>query len=134
MERADRTWEGRQRFAEKQLTTPGLAEEERAALNRSRGRAVAQRLAVGPVLHPDWADEEIARFILAPIPGRETSAAVYDERRVIAYEGLTRQASDLLAKAKQTGGLFWPSELARYRTVVGRLGLDAAQTVARVEL
>ncbi len=134
MERADRTWEGRQRFAEKQLTTPGLAEEERAALNRSRGRAVAQRLAVGPVLHPDWADEEIARFILAPIPGRETSAAVYDERRVIAYEGLTRQASDLLAKAKQTGGLFWPSELAQYRTVVGRLGLDAAQTVARVEL
>ena len=134
LERADRTWEGRQRFAEKQLRTPGLAEEERAALNRSRGRAVAQRIALGPVLHPDWADEEIARFILAPIPGRETGQAVYDERRVIAYEGLTRQASDLLAKARQTGGLFWPSELAQYRTVVGRLGLDAAQTVARVEL
>ncbi len=69
-----------------------------------------------------------------PLAERETSAAVYDERRVIAYEGLTRQASDLLAMAKQTGGLFWPSELAQYRTVVGRLGLDAAQTVARVEL
>ena len=134
MERADRTWEGRQRFAEKQLTTPGLAEEERAALNRSRGRAIAQRIALGPVLHPDWADEEIARFILAPIPGQKTGRAVYDERRVIAYEGLTRQASDLLAKARQTGGLFWPSELAQYRTVVGRLGLNVAQTVGRVEL
>jgi DNA-binding transcriptional ArsR family regulator len=121
LERMDRTWEGRQRFAEHRLADPGLVEEDRAGLNRSRGRAVAQRLAVGPVLHPDWADEEIARFILAPTPGGKASKAALDERRTVEYEGLTKRASALLS-----AGLLMGWELAELRTVAGRLGVNLA--------
>ena len=124
LERMDRTWEGRQRWAEKQLDeekNPGLAEEDRAALNRTRGRAVAQRLAVGPVLHPDWADEEIARFILAPVPGSKASKAALDERRTGEYERLTLQATGLLSGGSLSG---W--QMAQLRTVTGRLGVNLA--------
>ena len=131
LERADRTWEGRQRFAEHRLAGPGLVEEERAGLNRSRGRAVAQRLAVGPVLHPDWADEEIARFILAPIPGRETGK---EARRAVLQAAGTRLAgipaltederkAALLVASVKRGGFFLPGESAQYRKMGGDLHL-----------
>ena len=121
VERMDRTWEGRQRFAERRLANPDLMDEERAALKRSRDRAVEQRLVVGSVLHPDWTHEEIVEFILAPITGQEANEAALDERRVSEHEGLCRQKDGL-----PLGGLLSGWKLAQLRTVTGQMGMDLA--------
>jgi DNA-binding transcriptional ArsR family regulator len=137
VERMDRTWEGRQRWADKQLDEekyPDLTEEDRERLTRSRGRAVGHRLAIGPILRPEMTPDEQTRYVCAPIPGSKASKAALDERRTGEYERLMMQANGLLETAKEAGGVFRKSELATYRTVIGRLGMDVSQTVASVEL
>lgn len=124
VERMDRTWEGRQRWADKQLDEekyPDLTEEDRERLTRSRGRAVGHRLAIGPILRPEMTPDEQTRYVCAPIPGSKASKAALDERRTGEYERLTLQATGLLSGGSLTG---W--QLANLRTAAGRLGVNLA--------
>lgn len=127
LERIERTFEARQRYAEHRLKSPTLADEERAALTRTRERAVVQRLALGPILRPHLTKDEQVRYVVDPVAAMATSKAACDERRTQEYERLMRRGNALLS-----AGLLRAWELAELRGIVGRLGMDLA-TVATMD-
>jgi len=119
--RTDRTLEGRQHWYDLQLQRRDLAEDERAALQRRREWAIAQRMAVGPILRPELTKQELYRLIVDPVAAMTPSKSVMDEHKTRQIE------SDMMGFSRLIDQKFVSKMgLAHLRTYAGRLGVLVA--------